>query len=332
VLIENTRGSLLGFLSLKLRLSNYSKLKKAVESADKLIVRMPCAEGATAVRIAKKAKIDTLVECVGCVWDGLWNYNLKGKLIAGVSYLQMRSTVKSVDHVLYVTNSFLQKRYPTEKKSVSCSNVVLKNINGNVLVERKNKISSTKDFKNLVIGTLAAVDVPHKGHEYVLRAIADLKKQGYTFQYQIAGAGSNDRLLSMAERYGVKNQILFMGSLKHEEVFSWLDTIDLYIQPSKQEGVPRALLEAMSRACPAIGSNAGGIPEALSASFVFKKGNINELGNKLLAISNRKTMLIEAERNFNKSKEYGDQILTSRRNAFFDSFVGASIKEISSNE
>ena len=44
-----------------------------------------------------------------------------------------------------------------------------------------------------------------------------------------------------------------MGGVPHNKIFQLLDDIDLYIQPSLQEGLPRSVVEAMSRACPIIG-------------------------------------------------------------------------------
>ncbi len=40
---------------------------------------------------------------------------------------------------------------------------------------------------------------------------------------------------------GLENQIKLLGPLSHDEIFEWLDSIDIYIQPSLLEGLPRAL-------------------------------------------------------------------------------------------
>jgi glycosyltransferase involved in cell wall biosynthesis len=126
--------------------------------------------------------------------------------------------------------------------------------------------------------------------------------------------------MSLAEKYGVSHKVKFLGSLPHEKVFEYLDNIDLYIQPSKTEGMPRALIEAMSRGCPAIGSNTGGIPELLNKEFVFKKGSVKELCN-LLKRLNKEEMQKEANRNFEKAKEYNKELLDQKRTAFFKEFV-----------
>src|SRR5690606_15570335 len=116
----------------------------------------------------------------------------------------------------------------------------------------------------IIIGTTAAIDVKHKGQQYVIEALGELKKNGYTkFEYHLVGGGDPAYLKSIAKRHNIEENIHFLGTLPHNKVFEWLDNIDIYVQPSRQEGLPRALIEAMSRGLPAFGANTAGIPELL---------------------------------------------------------------------
>src|SRR5699024_9377130 len=123
-------------------------------------------------------------------------------------------------------------------------------IEENSLTERIKKIKQS-DSKRLVIGTLAAIDAPYKGQDDVIKAVHELKKEGVDVLYKIVGEGDPSRLEKIIAQNGVKNSVDIVGKMKHEKVFDFLKDIDLYIQPSKQEGLPRALVEAMSKACPA---------------------------------------------------------------------------------
>ena len=164
--------------------------------------------------------------------------------------------MKKAPRVLYVTNEFLQKRYPTNGEQIACSDVVLEEITDDILDKRIARIQNKTD-NEIKLCTVANVGLKYKGHEYVIRAISKLNKDNdKKYKYYLIGNGYQERLKTIAKKYGVEEDVIFLNSLPHSEVFKTLDNIDIYIQPSLQEGLPRALLEAMSRACPTIGSTA----------------------------------------------------------------------------
>ena len=177
------------------------------------------------------------------------------------------------------------------------------------------------------IATVAAVDVRYKGQEYVIRAIAKLNKEmGYNYHYYLIGGGDNSFLWSVATDCGVEDWVHFMGALPHESVTETLDKMDLYVQPSKQEGLPRALIEAMSRALPAIGTRVAGIPELLNDEYLVRKGSVDDIVGLLSCHMSPADMKRLAEDNFKKASEYTLDILNTRRKKFFDAFVQDSLQ------
>ncbi len=166
--------------------------------------------------------------------------------------------------------------------------------------------------------------MPYKGQEYVIKAVSKLNKEGYNFEYCLAGGGDNSYLRSVAEKYNVVDKIKFLGSLPHKDVFKYLDSIDIYIQPSKQEGLPRALVEAMSRGCPALGSRTGGIPELLNKQLVFNNGAVSQICELLIKLD-KESLLAEAKRSFEKAKEYDKTVLDKKRSSFYQKFIDDSL-------
>jgi len=296
------------------------KFNYQIETSDAIIVRLPSVLGLLAARKAKQKCKPYLIELVGCPWDALWNHSWKGKLVAPFMWYVTKKMVKNAPYVLYVTNDFLQRRYPSTGRTINCSDVALPTLDESVLDARLQKIKQMTKNKPVVIGTTAAVDVRYKGQEYVIQAIAELNKQGYNFEYRLVGGGDKTYLQSIAENYGVADKVIFEGSTPHERVFDYLDDIDIYVQPSKTEGLPRALIEAMSRGCPCIGSNAGGIPELLDNAYIFRSGNVKELVT-ILANFDVEKMVKQAKRNFNFSKGYAKEVIETRRNEFFKEFA-----------
>ena len=111
--------------------------------------------------------------------------------------------------------------------------------------------------------------------------------------------------------------------MAHEQMFSWLDEMDLYIQPSLQEGLPRAVMEAMSRGLPAIGAQTGGIPELLGEEYIFQRKGIDVIASMLTAITPIE-MERMAMRNFEKAKDFQKETLDKRRYEFYSTFAKAA--------
>lgn len=268
------------------------------------------------VDIAKKLRKPYLIECAGCAWEGFWYHSLKGKLVAPYMEYRERIDVRDASYVIYVTEKWLQKRYPTKARHVTyASNVILTGVDPEALSNRINKIKNKKDKDVFVIGTTAAINHKAKGQQYVIKAMKKLKTD-FNIRYELVGGGSSEYLESVAKECGVDDKVIFKGQLNHEEVLKWLDGIDLYIQPSQQEGLPRALIEAMSRGCPAIGSKIAGIPELLQGDVLFKAGSVNQLISVMrkMFASNLSDYAIV---NYNKATEYKLDVLNERRNTFY---------------
>ncbi|MGJ4063917.1 glycosyltransferase family 4 protein [Limosilactobacillus mucosae] len=294
------------------------EMEDEISSSDGLIVKLHSFVAEKAIKYARKHKIPYLVELVGDPWDAYWNHGTLGKIVAPWMYLITKREVKRAPYVIYVTKEYLEKRFPTNGNWIACSDVELNPNDDSALKKRIEKIRKINSDSPIIIGTLAQIDVKYKGQEYVIAALSKLKNRN--FIYKIAGNGNKDYLTKIAKKYNVLDKVEFCGNLDHSRVFDWLDSIDFYIQPSKQEGLPRSLAEAISRACPAAGSNVGGIGELINHKYLFKKGNVGEIVNILDNLDKQELEKMAID-NFNNSKNYNKQLLDKRRNEFYKEFA-----------
>jgi glycosyltransferase involved in cell wall biosynthesis len=294
------------------------QIEEEIKQSEYLIVRLPSFIGLISLMYIKKLNKPYLVEMVGCPFDALWNHSISGKILAPIMYMLCKKEIKEAPYVVYVTNEFLQNRYPTKGKSISCSNVMLPKNDEDVLQNRLKKIQSEKLNKKIILGTCATVGSRYKGQQNVIKAIKVLKEKGYEVEYQLVGGGDNSYLKNVAKKYDSYENVKFMGVLTHAEVFDWLDTIDIYVQPSLTEGLPRSLIEALNRGCPAIGSDAGGIPELLIDKSIYPKKSYKEFVNAFEYVNMHREEL--AIINFKKAKEYENNKLEARRSEFFKRF------------
>lgn len=304
------------------RRKNWEILDEEIKKSDIIVARLPSFTGLQAVEFAKKYKKPYMVEVIGCAWDGYWNYNLKGKIIAPFLFFSTQNAIKHATHAVYVTQEFLQKRYPCNGKSIGASNVCIYPNDKSILHNRIERIRnmSLRCDREISIATSAGIDNPVKGHEYVIRAISSLNKEGGNYHYYIIGGGEKSRLESIARKLGIINNVHFVGQLQQDEVLKYLNNIDIYVQPSKQEGLPRALIEAMHQGCPSIGSSIAGIPELLEKECLFKKGNVNELILRIKQMTPDQ-MIQHAHYNYRKAQEYLFDAISLRRKKFFEEFL-----------
>ena len=301
------------------------KVKEQVEKADVCVAHVPCAHSYLLIKYARLLNKPYLTVVCGCPWDALWNYDWRGKLMAPKAYFDLKQVMRDAPYSIYVTNEFLQRRYPTNGKTIGCSNVNMHTGVSGVLEKRIQNIRKKDEHTIYRIGTAAALDVPYKGQAYVIKAIAKLKKMGLNYEYHLIGGGTGNKLKETASRFDVSDRVFIHGSIPHDQVADFLDSIDIYVQPSKQEGLPRATIEAMSRGCLCMGSNIAGIPELLDDKYLFEKGNVSEIVEVIKNIT-VKDLKDQASRNFNLAKEYDCDVLNERRRKFLEDFKKDSLR------
>ncbi len=299
-------------------------IEKHIAESDYVVLRTPSSIAQLAVKYIKKYNKPYMVESVGCSWDSYWNHSFLGKIVAPYMYLSTRKMIAKAEFVIYVTTGFLQKRYPSKGETASCSDVVLDEMDDGVLEKRLQKIRKFNPKEKLVLGTAAAIDTRYKGQEYVIRAIPCLVKMGYNVEYHLAGGitgqKENTFLRDLAEKIGVLNRVVFRGNISADEMNRYYDEIDIYVQPSKQEGLSRAVIEALSRGCPCIGSDIAGNPELIQPKLLFKKGSHKEVVKTVSRILEMDLSEI-ATRNFEKARDYDKTVLDHKRKAFYDKFL-----------
>lgn len=321
VFLPNPTANLKSYLSIKLRREYRRIVIENITPDRAVVVRAPSASGSIAAKYCNEIGKPYLVEAIGCPWDSLWNHSLRGKLLAPRAWHSLRRIMKRAPYSVYVTSEFLQRRYPTDGITTGISDVELQPMNDSVLEKRREKIRNHSGKMKIATGGAL---VPYKGQQFVIEALAKLKKQGNTdFEYHMAGSGDEPALRALADKMGVSEQVVFEGRLSHDKMFDWLDDMDIYIQPSLQEGLPRAVVEAMSRGLPAFTSKTGGMPELVGDDVIFARKNVDEIAGYMLGI-NAEKMESMAIRNFNKAKEFQKDILTKKRYDFYAAFAAAA--------
>jgi len=298
-----------------------NQIKEIIDQVDCVIIRMPSPLGNVACDLCRKYNKKYAIEMVTCPWDSYRNHgHWAGKLVAPFMYFKTRKQCKKATRVLYVTREFLQKRYPTSGITTNASNVMISEPSSNILDKRVEKIEKQK--VNYTLGLVGSFDLKFKGHLVALRALEIVKRKYPNVKIEFLGTGDNKKIKNYVQSKGLEDNVVFAGTLPSgDPVLHWMDHLDILVIPSFQEGLPRVLIEAMSRGCPAVGSSAGGIPELIRNDVIHKPGDYKKLAEDIQKIiQNKEYMVALAKENFENSKEYAKENLDLRRNKFWREF------------
>ena len=100
----------------------------------------------------------------------------------------------------------------------------------------------------------------------MIRAAAELKKLApeINFKIKILGDGSEEKKLkNLAKELKVDDIVQFFGHIEQEKVYDYLAEADIFVRPSRTEGLGSSFLEAMGAGLPVIGTPVGGISDFL---------------------------------------------------------------------
>jgi len=127
--------------------------------------------------------------------------------------------------------------------------------------EVKEELSLLLGLPGLKVGAAGRL-VFHKGLDLFIRAAARLAQRYTDVLFFIAGEGpERAKLESLCEILGMRERIFFLGHVS--QMPAYLSCLDLFVQPSRSEGLSLSLLEAGATGLPLIASAVGGIPEII---------------------------------------------------------------------
>ena len=297
-----------------------SATAKAVQSGDAVILRVPGQIGSSVERqVRKEEGRPYAVEVVGDPYDVLAPGAIRHPLRPVFRWYSTRRLgllCEGACAAAYVTERALQRRYPPGPKAFTThySDVELSPPAAFANVPR---ISIPNGAARLIfVGSLAQF---YKAPDVLIDAVGACVRDGLNLELVLVGSGRYQPELELqAAALGLGNRIQFRGQLTTAEaVRGELDRAELFVLPSRQEGLPRAMIEAMARALPCIGSIVGGIPELLPAEDLVPANDAPALAKKIREVlADPARMARMSARNLEKAREYSEAP-DQRRQAFY---------------
>lgn len=297
------------------------RIRSVTEEPSAVILRVPGAIGGLVWREIRGHGRPYAVEVVGDPYDvfapGSFRHCFRPLLRWWFSR-ELRRQCAGACAASYVTEQALQRRYPagpgafvTHYSSVELPDTAF------ALGSRRFGGGTRQSFTVVFVGTLARL---YKGPDVLIDAVTICLRDGLDIRLVVVGDGRyRPELEAKAAALGLLERVDFVGQLPAgEAVRRKLDEADLFVLPSRQEGLPRAMIEAMARGLPCIGSTVGGIPEVLPSEDLVSPGDPVALACKIReVVTDPVRMARMSARNLEKAKEYGKEILRQRRVEFY---------------
>lgn len=105
--------------------------------------------------------------------------------------------------------------------------------------------------------------VSQKGLDVLFKALATMKDHK-DWSLTIAGEGPlKDELALVSHNLGLADRVTFRGWLERDHLPAVYEDADIFVLPSRDEGMPNAMLEAMAAGLPVIGSKVAGLDEVV---------------------------------------------------------------------
>lgn len=147
-----------------------------------------------------------------------------------------------------------------------------------------------------VVLTLARL-VRRKGHDLAIRALAEVRRRIPNATYLVAGNGESsylESLRSLARQCGVEDAVRFLGRVEEDDLSGIYSASDVYVMTSRSspstgnfEGFGITYLEANACALPVIGSDTGGVADAIldgETGYLIPAEDVPTLTDRLLRL------------------------------------------------
>ena len=165
--------------------------------------------------------------------------------------------------------------------------------------------------QNFIVGHIGVLDDSHKGQLNIIKIAQESMKSGFDIGFIMVGSGRDELILKNISKN--LDNVYFTGQV--ENIGDYLNAFDVFIFPSKHEGLGSTLIDAISFGLPVIASDVGGIPEIIrheENGYLIKPANITGYFSALKKLYLNKCLIEKMnKKNRLKSKDFTIEKMTS---------------------
>ena len=161
------------------------------------------------------------------------------------------------------------------------------------------------------------------GVDILIRAIAQVKEKIPDVKCLILGEGPEEKALkSLTAKLDILDNVEFLGTIGQEKISEYLALADIFVRPSRSEGLGISFLEAMAVGLPIIAPPIGGIPDFLKdekTGLFCKPEDPHDLAEKILTLFRNETLaksIVENSQKMIKERFLWGKICENYENIF----------------
>lgn len=306
----------------------YKLIEHNLNMFDGAIIRGPSSVSFLAYEVLRNKNIPFITELVINPESFFKNKNnliqtIKNKVLGKILINHTKKMCRNANGVAYVTEKFLQKKFPSHCMIYGESNSYFDAYYSSINLEEEDYNDTIfphiekKDFVICHTGWMVGYS---KGHKIVIDTAKMLIDKGYPIVVKFIGDGPlRKEFENYSESLGISSSIHFLGQKNSfRDIQDELSRSHLFLFPSINEGLPRALIEAMANSLACVSTDSDGIPELLDKEYLVSYSNIIMSETLVEKFINDEQLRIKvAKRNFKKAQEYRKDVLMKRRSDFY---------------
>lgn len=247
---------------------------------------------------------------------------IKMPILKQINLFLFKTIIKSALAVSYVTHTYLQNIYsPNNSRDV---NSRIYETNYSSVELNPDDIKFPRNYSKVLthISIIHISNTMHKdlkGHITLIKTLKLLIKNSYSVQCTIIGDGDYKRYYEkLVKKLKIFNSVVFVGNIKDRKIINeYIDKADFFIYPTKMEGLPRVLIEAMARGIPILSSPIAGIPELINENYLFKNDPKLYFNKIKYLVENYHILNEMSKENITKSQSFLSSLLNEKRSYFY---------------
>ena len=286
---------------------------------DCALIRVPSVPASMVLHFVRRQGLPYALEVVADPEDAYAEKPAAARFFASL----LKKQCLEADGVSYVTRDYLQRKYPSWLRAHGRDGRHFESYYSTIRLA-DGYYGQPRHYRGqaafTIIHTANNMNNQVKGHEVLLDAARLVLNRGFDVRLRFVGDGAlRAQFEARAKQLGLAERTVFTGRLSDPEaVREELLHADMLVFPTRAEGLPRTLIEAMAVGLPCISTPVAGIPELLEPEDLIAPTDVRGFADRICALlSDPARMEEKSRRKIETAGAYSDTLLQERRNAFY---------------